>query len=521
MKQFIEKHRDCLAGTLSGFDRLRFRGTLLLLTSEGGMSEFLWQNQILFRDFKSYVREITHRVYAASERLAQQTPEGKVRYLASTKISKEDVARKIAEVHGLTEGPICVLSCNEPCRSFDVRGDRNTKRLRLRLSERRCLHHYFYFLHPEFGFMHVRLQTWFPFTIHVNLNGREWLARMMDRAGMSYVRRANCFTAIEDLPRAQKMMDRQLRKNWPQLLEALRRKVHPTHRTICRRCPMDYYWAVNESEWATDLMFRSESDLARMYPRLWQFGMQTFDSASVMRFLGRRVPANENIHRKFEGEVITEVSHRPEGTRIKHSVKQNSIKMYDKQGQVLRVETTIIDPKDFRVYRPKQNDPDGDWAWQALRKSVADLHRRSEVSQAANERYLEALAEVDQSQSVAELSEPVCQRVEKNGRSHRALNPLAVEDSRLLSAVIRGEFAINGFRNRDLCRLLFGEADTPEARRKQSGQITRKLTLLRAHGLIQKVQKTHRYVLTNKGRATIAALLTIRQATTKHLTQAA
>jgi hypothetical protein len=521
MKQFMEKHQDCLAGTLSGFDRLRFRGTLLLLTSEGGMSEFLWQNQIRLLDFKAYVRDITKRVYAASERLAQQTPLGHVRYLASTKTSKEDVAQEIAHTHRQSEGPICVLSCNEPCRSFDMRGSKDTKRLRLHLSERRCLHHYFYFLHPEFGFMHVRLQTWFPFTIHVNLNGREWLARMMDRAQMAYVRRDNCFPAIKDLPRAQRMMDRQLRKNWPDLLEALRRRVHPTHRAICRRCPMDYYWAVNESEWATDVMFQKESELARLYRRLWPFAMRTFNSARVMRFLGRRITHDGNINGNFQGEVVTDVRHRVEGTRIKHSVKQNSIKMYDKQGQVLRVETTMIDPKDFRVYRPKPNDPQGTWEWQSLRKSVADLHRRADVCQAANARYLEALAAADETTSVAELSESVCQRVENNGRRHRALNPLGAEDSRLLDAVMRGEFAINGFRNRDLRALLFGDADTEAARQKQAGQITRKLTLLKAHGLIQKVSQTHRYVLTNKGRTTIAALLTIRQATTKQFTQAA
>lgn len=519
MKQFIQKHQDCLLGSLSGLDRLRFRGTLLLLTSEGGMNEFLWQNRILFRDFKSYVTDLTTRVRQASDQLAQRTPEGQVRYLASPNTCKEDVAREIAERHGVTEGPICVLSCKEPCRSFDVRSDKATKRLRLNLSQRQCLHHYFYFLHEEFGFMHVRLQTWFPFAIHINLNGREWLARMMDRKGLAYVRRDNCFTAIEDRDRAQQLMDRQLRANWPRLLDALRRRVHPTHRAICGRCPMDYYWTVDESEWATDLMFESPAALARLYPRLVQFGILNFDSASVMRFLGRRVPAHGSVHGNFQGEVTTDVRHRPEGTRIKHRLNRNSIKMYDKQGSVLRVETTINNPKEFQVYRPKQNDPEGEWDWRTLRKGVADLHRRAEVSQKSNERYLEALATADQSESVAELSESVCQRVQKNGRSHRALNPLSAMDARLLSTVMRGEFAINGFRNRDLCPLLFGEADNAEARRKQSGKVTRKLTLLRAHGLIQKVSKTHRYVLTPKGRATIATLLTIRQTTTQQLTQ--
>ena len=522
MEQFIRKHGDRLLGVLSGFDRLRFRGTLLLLTSEGGMMEFLWQNGVLLRDFKSYVMGITDRVRRATERLAAQTPEGRVKYLATTRISKEDVARQIAEESGVQEGIIGVLSCVEPCRSFDVRRNRQKKRLELQLAERQCLHHYFYFRHREFGFLHVRLQTWFPFTIHICLNGREWLARQMDRAGIGYVRRDNCFTYIEDIRRAQRLMDRQLRRHWPRLLDMLRRRVHPTHDLIADRCPMDYYWTVNESEWATDLLFRSPSELSRLYPRLLHFGLLSFDSANVMRFLGRNVPAHGGVHGAFQGEVISDVRRRPEGVRIKHRVKQNSIKMYDKQGSVLRVETTLINPKDMKVYRPRQDDPDGPREWRALRKGVADLHRRAQVCQAANARYLGSLAPAEDETTVAELSTSICRRVNRNGRSWRALNPLAADDAKLLEAVYRTEFTVNGFRNRDIRELLYGRGRvTPEMRRRQSAQITRKLTLLRTHGLIKKVSRTHRYVLTTKAQTIIAALLAARQASTKQLTQAA
>lgn len=117
MKQFIRKFADRLVGVLSGFDRLRFRGTLLLLTSEGGMCEFMRQNNVLLKDFKSFVLGITARVRAASARLAAHTPHGKIEYLSSTSVSKEQVAREMAEHHGVREGLVCVLSCIEPCRS--------------------------------------------------------------------------------------------------------------------------------------------------------------------------------------------------------------------------------------------------------------------------------------------------------------------------------------------------------------------------------------------------------------------
>jgi len=514
MQQFIERFN-----VLSGFDRLRFRGTLLLLTSEGGMREFLWHNQVLLKEFDSFVRPFTERVRSVGERLAGKTPAGKVHDLATTRISKEQYVQDLLAEHPRHEGLVGVLSCVEPCRAFTVRRDAGLKKLRLHLGERQCLHHYFYFRHRELGLLHVRLQTWFPFTVHIVLNGREWLARKLDQAGSSYVRRDNCFPWIEDVPRAQRLMNNQLTKNWPRLLDALRRSVHPTHRQITARCPLDYYWTVDESEWATDLMFRSADDLARLYPRLVRHGMLSLDCADVLRFLGRKVPAS-GVNGRYRSAVSSDLKRRPEGVRLKHRVNRNSIKMYDKEHSVLRVETTLLNPKDFKVYRPKQDDPQGESAWRQMRKGVADLHRRAQVSQAANARYLEQLASVDDETTVAEVSHSVCRRIRENGRSWRALNPLGEDDAQLLGAVARGEFAINGFRNRDLMACL--NPGTPLSdHRRRSTQITRKLKLLRMHGLIQKVPKTHRYQLTPIGRTTITTLLTARQASTKQLSQAA
>lgn len=512
MKHFIERFDDRLLGVLSGFDRLRFRGTLLLLTSEGGMMEFLWRNKVLLKDFKAYALPLTERVRLAGERLAAKTPSGKVHYLRTTRISKEEFVRNLAAEHPQREGLLAVLSCVEPCRSFDIRKDAVLKKLRLRLGERQCLHHYFYFRHRELGLLHLRLQTWFPFTIHVCLNGREWLARQLDRAGIGYTRRDNCFTAIDDIARAQGLFDRQLRKNWPQLLGALQRTIHPTHRHITSRSPMDYYWTVDESEWATDLMFREPQQLARLYPRLVRLGMLGLGSDDVLRFLGRKRPGTSDIN--------SDMRRRAEGVRIKHRVNGNSIKMYDKESSVLRVETTLLNPKDFKVYRPLQDDPKGECDWRALRKGVADLYRRANVSQAANARYVDRLAAVNDETTVAEASVAVCRRVTEGGRSWRALNPLAEEDARLLAAVSRGEFAVNGFRNRDLRALLYPTTSDPDDRRRRSTQVTRKLKLLRMHGLIARVPKTHRYTLTHHGQTTITTLLAAREASSKQLSQA-
>jgi len=144
------------------------------------------------------------------------------------------------------------------------------KKLELRYGPAKCLHQYHYLLDPQLGFLNVRLQTWFPFTMHVCLNGREWLARQMDRLGMAYQRHGNCFPWIEDMDRAQEMMDHLLDLSWPAFLRSVACRLNPAHEEMFHRYPMDYYWSVHQSEWATDILFDSSSDLAAIYPLMIQ-----------------------------------------------------------------------------------------------------------------------------------------------------------------------------------------------------------------------------------------------------------
>jgi hypothetical protein len=244
-------------------------------------------------------------------------------------------------------------------------------------------------------------------------------------------------------------------------------------------------------------------------------------SEDVLRFLGRKLPVTGQLPVNFAGEVVSRLKRRPEGVRVGHRLNRNWIKLYAKQGSVLRVETVINDASDFKVYRAKEGDDAGAKAWRQLRKGVADLHRRAEVSQKANARYLDSLATVAEPQPLGALAAQLCQPVSWQGRRVRALNPLAAGDVALFQAVSRGEFLVNGFRNRDLRGLLWGEAPTEKERRRQSAAVTRQLRLLRAHGVVQKVAKTHRYLVTEKGRTALTALEAARQADTAKLLQAA
>jgi hypothetical protein len=241
--------------------------------------------------------------------------------------------------------------------------------------------------------------------------------------------------------------------------------------------------------------------------------MHHFKSPDVMRFLGRKV------HGGFTGELVTSFKDRPEGVRVKHWVHGNSVKMYDKAGSVLRVETTIAQTKDFKVFRPRQDDPAGRLEWRPLRKGVADLHRRAQVSQQANNAYLEALSAVDDATPCAELFDAVSRPVTHGGRRVRALRLSDRDDIALLEAISHGEFAPAGFRNRDIRSLLHPAARNGSVReqRRLSAAISRRLRLLRAHGIVRRLPKTHRYRLTMRGQLLTAALFATRTATINQL----
>jgi hypothetical protein len=268
-------------------------------------------------------------------------------------------------------------------------------------------------------------------------------------------------------------------------------------------------------------MFRDAASLARLYPKLVHHGLTTFSSPDVMRFLGRRIAPEGHVPPALKADVVSDLKTRPEGVRIKHRLGANSLKMYDKQGSVLRVETTINHAAGFKSFRTPEGKPAAAKAWRGMRKGVADLHRRTEVSQAANQRYLAALASVDDTRSLGELAARLCRPVIRNGRRTRALNPYAPADAKLLAAISRAEFALNGFRNRDLRQLLFGQPASLDQQRSQAAAVTRMLALLRAHSLIRKVPATHRYHLSRHGRAAVTALIAARNASADSLTKLA
>lgn len=463
----------------------------------------------MWKDFKSFATTLTAGVRQAAVDLARRHLRPML-YLNSSRTRKEDEARKIPQRDKIELGLIAVFSCVEPWCTWFLRGNRVTRKLELRLQWGKCLHRYFYWMHEPLGFLHLRLQTWFPFLIQICLNRREWLARQMDQTELRYQGEDNCFPWIDDVSRAQALMDQQHRTNWPVLLRPLLKKCHPWHAEISRPIERDDYWTAAETEYATDVMFGDRAALARIYPALVHHAVMTFGSEQVLRFMHRSGQVGRH-------EVQSDRRRWPDGVRVRHGVNRNSLKCYDK-GSVLRVEATINEPRDFRSFRAAEKSPGGPKRWRELCRSVSDFHGRSEVSRKATERYLTALAAVHVQTPLAEQAAQVCRPVRRDGHRYRALNPLGEGDAELMTIVNRAEFSLNGLRNRDLRSDLYPATQDKQKQHRQMAAVGRRLRLLRAHGLIAKVPKTHRYIVTEKGRNIITALLAARNASTEKLT---
>jgi hypothetical protein len=511
MNALVPKNADHVIGVLSGWDRLVFRGTLRMLAFAGGMAAYLSRIGMLLKDFGDHAQAMTDQLIQASLQRAEAA-ERPVQYLQSSRIRKDDYARQIAREDGVTDGLICVLTCVEPCRSFEIYRNREKKILELVPRNRKCKFLYHYWIDRRFGFMSARVQTWFPFSLQVCMNGREWLARRMDERGMSYTRYDNSFPCIEKFPKAQKMFDGMLKTDWPKVLDAAARQVHPAHATMFGGLGFRYYWSAFQTEWATDTVFDSTQALAAIYPQLARGAIATFDSRNVMRFLGHR------FYENHAGEVVSEYRSRPEGVCVKHRAVGNSLKVYDKGGSILRIETTINNPAAYRSYRTSEAEPEGDKQWRVMRRGVADMYRRAEVSQAANDRYAEALASLDTTTPLGQLAAAVCRPVSKDGKRYRALHPFSAEDRPLLEAISDGTYATGGFCNRDLASRLYPakSADATE-RSRLASKVSYRLRILRAHGLIRKSPGHRRYHMTTKGRQIVTALLQAQHVTLQQL----
>ena len=499
MNKFIQQFEDKIKGRIDCLDRIVFKGYLPIGFPKA-MYGLLNQNDTLIKDFGKFVDKHTERVVQHAKDCSQKLdrPYLEVKYGQR----KEELARQIAEKDQITEGLVTVFWAMETGRSFKVVPGEGKPQLINARRKQRCL--YFYFIDRKLGMIHVRLETHFPMTVQICANGHNILARKMDENNIEYRQVDNAFHHIDpaQLKRVQRFADRIAKMDWPKILEKYARLVNPLLRDILKG--KTHYWVTDQSEYATDLIFDSPETLGTLYKQLVNYATLRFSAEDVLTFLGRKLTGN------FQGEVQNDYKKRQPGARVKHRMKNNWIKMYDKHSSILRVETVINRPSEFKVRREVTRKGERVMAWAPMRKGVGNLWRYVEVSRRANDRYLEALSMAvsqetnDEKRSLEKLS----QSIKVKERSYRGFNPLSKDDSELFLAVFRGEHCLNGFTNRSIRAALYPEE---QGERRIANRVGRLLKRLHVHGLLAKIPRTRRWRISESGTRLISSMLDINE----------
>lgn len=471
------------------------------------LDKILALEHVRYTEFEEWSKRLSARLCNAVEEHVMKLGRP-YRYLNSPHVNKDEIAREVLLKDKVETGLICALGVLEPGRSPRARKDRLTGKIFFKFEQRPQKHYYLYFVDEVFGFMFVRIQTWLPFNTQIYINGREYLARRLTQEGIEFDRVDNCFRKIDDFERAQSLLDELVDVKWAEQLNRLATAANPLHDHLLEKANHPTYWMSQQLEWATDLLFKSASDFEDLMASLTAYATQVMGCRNLLRFLSKN-------DRRFSGKITSSMKHRFEGFCIKHWVNSNSIKFYNKLLELLRFESTFNDVRDIKVFRTRDNDPDAVPRWMAARKGVVDFRRVTEVANRCNENYMEALApaELVDTTPIQKALQAMGQPITIEKRRVRGLRILDEFDGSVLEAILDGSLATRGFRNRDLVNRLFPNVrcKTPE-RKKIAAKISRFLGVLRAHGLIHRIQHTHRYEIAKPERDLIALAVRLRTA---------
>jgi len=482
----LERYRDRIAGVLTCYDRIVITGTLPGACHHAGMTSFLNAHQIRIFDYPRFAEPLRDRIRACAEKLAEAAG-ARIEYIAKAHIRKEAVVAAVIQTRGDHPGLVHVISAMEACSSYKPWHDKRTHQTYLRPTPGKCLHYYFYFIDPKLGLVYLRVPTWCPFRLQFYCNGHSWLARQLTAARIGYAMADNAFIRIDDWERAQQLAD--------SLSPDVLHRVLDRYAKQC--CPIldifnqTYHWSLMQVECSTDLAFRSEAMMKPLYAAISREAIISVKAEQVMTFLGKKMTP------QLAQEVDSRLSTRIEGTCIKHHMGKNSVKMYDKFGRVLRIETTTNDVSFFKHHRKVEHrDGHATRELAALKKSIYSLIDLREILLGCNRRYLEFLSALDDFSAGSRSLDKLTATKEVDGHRLKGFNFFDKTEHSLLCSLQRPQFNISGLRRADL---------KPFLPHLSAPSITRYLRRLREFGLIKKVIGTYRYYLTRLGRHAIAA----------------
>lgn len=456
------------------------------------MTTYMKLNGIRIFDYPNFSQPLTEQIRQNAEKIALENGI-EIEFIRKLHaFRKDDRIQKIIAETGKTEGLIHIFSAMECCNTYKPWHDKTTGKTFLKFDQSKCLHYYFYFIDRELGLCYLRVPTWPPFRLQFYMNGHNLLAHKLDKKQIAYRMQDNAFLEISDIETAQKLSDRINPEGLHKVLDVFARRYCPVPESL----GLGYTWTVQQIECATDIMFRKPEDLEPIYDEIIRTAIFTVKPDNIATFLGQRITYN------CTKEIGTNYNQRILGTRIKHHMGDVSIKMYDKFGRVLRIESTCNDISTFRVEREVQHrDGTSDVRKAPLKKSIYSLYQLFTILKSANYRYLEFISSFDDHSSGRKKLDDVSRSQKEKERSYRGFNFFDPRDLSVLVAISRGEYMTFGMQGKNIREHLPGI--TPSA-------MTRIFKRLKVHGLIEKIPGSYRYLVTALGKEIIAAGLTIK-----------
>lgn len=501
---FSNKYNEDILGTSSLFDRIVISGSLIPISYQMGLLNYLNVNNILLKDFLNYAKELAHILKNQAKIIAKE--EGvRYKYFNNSKVDKEQYVRTIIKERGSHPGLVTVISALEVDNSFDILRNKQTHKLELIAKQRKCLHIYFYFIDERLGLCHFRIQTFFPFKVQIYFNGREKLACELNKSKIAYQKDDNCFTWISNLSGAQKLADNLDIPKLHALFDTWAEKYVPILKHLREKWNLSYNWTIKQIEYATDVLFKSQNRLDELFEQLLKYTVISVFPKDIMSFLGKKLSGPQ------AGRIETSCKKTYLGYRIKHKNGWISIKMYNKAGTVLRVEITFNNISQFKVYREVQQR-DGQTVKKIanVKKSIYSMEHVVRIAEAAIGRYLDFLSKMeDNSKGLKEVCQ-LTERKTENNRNYKGFNPFNREDSSIFQELLNGSFIANGFTNKDLKSALSQKLIDQNW---NTSKVSRLIKRLRVFGLLKRIRKTYRYHFTEKGRLLIILAVKLRNMT--------
>jgi hypothetical protein len=485
-QSLTERYDDRIAGVLSCYDRVVITGTVPVICYADGMTRFLYAKGIRIFDYPQFAQTLRDRVRDGAALLAANAGIG-IEHIAKSHIRKEEVVARVLAQRGDHPGLVHILSAMEACDSYRPWHDKASGKSFVRPDSGKCLHYYFYFMDAALGLVYLRVPTWAPFRLQFYCNGHSWLARQMTAAGIGYTMADNAFVRIDDWQRAQQLADALSPDQLHRVLDHYAGLCCP----VCDVLGQSYHWSLMQVEYATDLAFRSTTTLAPLYDQIIRQTVLNVKAEQVANFLGRHITP------QLAQEIGSRFSTRIEGTCVKHRFGKSSIKMYDKCGIVLRIETTTNDVSFFRHHRKvehREGPPTRELA--PVKKSIYSLIDLREILLGCNRRYLAHLSALDDFSAGVRALDRLTKPRKIEEKTVKGLNFFEPGDSALLHALQNPRVNIAGIRRADLL---------PELEMFSPNRLSRQLRRLLDLGVIKRVTGTYRYYLTKAGRAATAA----------------